>query len=71
MEFRCPYCQAPIYSRKTKICGVCEKTLPAELLLSGEQAAFLKKQDDEMEKRAKEFNPEICRDSGTGSSGMI
>jgi hypothetical protein len=71
MEFRCPNCNAPIYSRKNKICGVCEKLLPVDLLLSGKQAAFLKKRDDEMEKRAKEFNPEICRDSGTGSSGMI
>jgi predicted amidophosphoribosyltransferase len=70
MEFRCPYCQSPIYSRKNKICGVCEKPLSAELLLSERQVAFLKKQDDEMEKRAKEFNPEICRDSGSGSSGM-
>jgi hypothetical protein len=71
MEFRCPHCQSPIYSRKNKICGVCEKPLPAELLLSDKQVSFLKKQDDEMEKRAKEFNPEICRDSGTGSSSMI
>lgn len=71
MEFRCPNCQSPIYSRKNKICGVCEKPLPEALLLSGEQAAFLKKKDDLIEKRAKEFNPEICRDSGSGSSGMI
>ena len=71
MEFRCPNCQSPIYSRKHKICGVCEQPLPADLLLSDPQAAFLKKQDDHMEKRAKEFNPEICHDSGSGSSGMI
>jgi predicted amidophosphoribosyltransferase len=70
MEFCCPHCQSPIYSRKNKICGVCEKPLPEELLLSDKQITILKKQDDQMEKRAKEFNPEICRDSGSGSSGM-
>jgi len=56
MEFRCPHCNAPIYSRKNKVCGVCEKPLPKELLLSGEQIAFLKKQMEQESKRAKEFN---------------
>jgi hypothetical protein len=56
MEFRCPNCYAPIYSRKNKICGVCEKPLPAECLLSEKQIAFLQKQEAELEKRAKEFN---------------
>jgi hypothetical protein len=50
---------------------VCEKPLPEELLLSDQQIALLKKQDAEMEKRAKAFNPEICRGTGDGSSGMI
>jgi hypothetical protein len=70
MEFNCPHCHSPIYSRKLKICGVCEKPLPKELLLTDEQTALLKKQDEEVEKRAKQFNPEICRDSGSGWSGM-
>jgi predicted amidophosphoribosyltransferase len=56
MEFRCPHCQAPIYSRKNKICGVCEKPLPKELLLSDEQVAFLKKQIAKEEKKANEFH---------------
>ncbi|HEX7569732.1 MAG TPA: hypothetical protein VF492_04450, partial [Verrucomicrobiae bacterium] len=60
-----------IYSRKNKICGVCEKPVPPELLLSDKQIAILKKQDEQMEKRAREFNPEICHDSGSGSSGML
>ena len=55
MEFRCPYCHSPIYSRKNKVCGVCEKLLPPELLLSDEQAAALKKEMDAEEKREKEF----------------
>jgi hypothetical protein len=68
MEFRCPNCNAPIYSRKTKICGVCENPLPKELLLTDEQTAFLKKQSDQEEKRAKEFNQQIhdVRDHSQG-----
>jgi len=64
MEFRCPNCNAPIYSRKNKICGVCEKPLPKELLFSESQAAFLKKQEDQIEKQAKEFR---LPDTGNGS----
>jgi hypothetical protein len=59
MEFRCPHCQAPIYSRKNKICGVCEKPLPEELLFSEQQVADLKKQMDAEEKRAKEFKHQV------------
>jgi hypothetical protein len=59
MEFRCPHCQSPIYSRKQKICGVCEKPVPSELLLSENQAAFLKKQEVEVEKRAKTFGQQL------------
>ena len=59
MEFRCPYCNAPIYSRKNKICGVCEKPLPAELLMSEEQVSFLKKEMDREEQQAKEFKQPI------------
>jgi hypothetical protein len=70
MEFRCPYCQAPIYSRKNKICGVCEKPLPKELLLTDEQIALLKKQTDAEEKRAKEFNPQVSHDPHIEPGGL-
>ena len=59
MEFRCPHCHAPIYSRKNRICGVCEKPLPEELLFSDEQIAELKRQSDQEEKRMKEFKQQI------------
>jgi hypothetical protein len=55
MEFRCPHCQSLIYSRKAKVCGKCGEPLPEEFGLSEKQTAFLKKQDEEQEKRAKEF----------------
>jgi hypothetical protein len=70
MEFRCPNCNAPIYTRKTKICGVCEKPLSKELLLTDEQTAFLKKQSDQEDKRAKEFNHQI-HGVGDHSQGCI
>ena len=59
MEFRCPFCNAPIYSRKNKICGVCEKPLPAELLFSGEQVKALNEEMDKEEKQAKDFEQQI------------
>jgi hypothetical protein len=70
MEFRCPHCQSPIYSRKNRICGVCEKPLPEELLLSDEQVAALKKQEDQMEKQAKEFKQQL-HDIADHSQGGI
>jgi hypothetical protein len=71
MEFRCPFCHSPIYSRKNKICGVCEKPLPKELLLTDEQVALLKKQTDAEEKREKEFFSQLndlTKDSTGGPS---
>ena len=59
MEFRCQYCNAPVYSRKNKICGVCEKTLPTELLMNDAEIAFWKKEMGEEEKRAKEFGRQL------------
>ena len=59
MEFRCPYCHSPIYSRKNKICGVCEKPLPEELLFSDQQVADLKKQMDQEEKELKQFKQQM------------
>jgi predicted amidophosphoribosyltransferase len=59
MEFRCPYCNAPIYSRKNKICGVCEKTLPKELLMNDAEKAFWKQEMDKEEKEAKDFGQQL------------
>ena len=71
MEYRCPHCQSPIYSRKLKICGVCEKPLPENLLLSDKQIMILKKQDEAIEKRAKEFRlPDTDYGSDIGGSSF-
>jgi|GEM_PF-2477103 len=74
MEFRCPNCQAPIYSRKLKICGVCEKPLPKELLMNDAEIAFWKKQMDKEEKEAKDFGRQIndigSHDGHGGVGGM-
>ena len=68
MEFRCPFCHSPIYSRKNKICGVCEKPLPEELLFSDQQIADLKKQMDAEEKRTKQFKQQLD-DAGPHDNG--
>ena len=59
MVFRCPYCNAPIYSRKNKICSVCEKPLPKELLMNDAEIAFWKKEMDEEEKQTEEFKKQM------------
>jgi len=59
MEFQCPFCHSPIYSRKNKVCGVCEKPLPQELLLTDEQIALFKKQMDQGEEQEKQFKQQV------------
>jgi predicted amidophosphoribosyltransferase len=75
MEFRCPYCNAPIYSRKNKICGVCEKPLPKELLMNDAEIAFWKKEMEQEEKRAKGFEQQMNdvgpHDGHGGIGGII
>ena len=75
MEFRCPNCHSLIYSRKNKICGVCEKPLPKGLLMNDAEIAFWKKEMDKEEKAAKQFGQQL-NDIGPheghgGVSGMI
>jgi hypothetical protein len=43
---------------------VCEKPLPPELLFSAPDAALLKEQMNEEEKRAKSFDPNIHHTDG-------
>ena len=68
MEFRCPNCHSLIYSRKNKICGVCERPLPEELILNGDQIALLKKQMEHEEKRANEFKLPDLPGNSSGAS---
>ena len=73
MEFRCPHCNSAIYSRKLKICGVCEKPLPKELLMNDAEIAFWKREMDKEENKAKEFGQQlkdIGQHDGHGGSGM-
>ena len=66
MEFRCPHCNAPIYSRKTKFCGVCEKPLPPDLLLNDKQVEALKKVMASETKAIKDFDKQL-KDCWPGS----
>jgi hypothetical protein len=38
METLCPACGAILYSRRAKLCGVCNCHLPEEVRITGEQA---------------------------------
>jgi hypothetical protein len=38
VEVRCPGCNALVYSRRHKLCGVCGDQLPADRLFSEAQA---------------------------------
>lgn len=61
MEFKCPKCQAIIYSRGHKVCGQCGAQLPRELLLTDAQVQALDKQLAAEKKRAREFKlPDTC-----------
>jgi len=68
MEFRCPNCNAPVYSRKNKICGVCERPLPEEFWMSDSEKAFWKNEMDQEEKRAKDFGQQM-KDLGPHDHG--
>lgn len=59
MELHCPNCQAPVYSRKQKICGVCEKPLPEEFRMSDAEKNFWKQEMDKEEKQAKNFEKQV------------
>lgn len=35
---RCPDCQAPVYSRRFKVCGICGEELPRKVLFTLDEA---------------------------------
>jgi len=51
MEFHCPHCQSPIYSRKNKLCGRCGKLLPPEMLFTEKQKKIVGKEMQDAKRR--------------------
>jgi hypothetical protein len=47
MEVHCPACGAILYSRRAKLCGVCNAHLPDEVRITGEQARKIAGQFDQ------------------------
>lgn len=43
LHLRCPDCRSIIYSRRSKLCGICGRELPEEFLFSPAEAARLEK----------------------------
>ena len=68
MELHCPNCNAPVYSRKLTICGVCEKPLPKEFGMSDTEKTFWKQEMDKEEKEAKDFGQQL-KDLGPHDHG--
>jgi predicted amidophosphoribosyltransferase len=70
MELFCPNCKSPIYSRKLKICGVCEKPLPKEFWMNDAEKNFWKTEMDKEEKEAKGFGQQL-KDLGPREGGSF
>lgn len=54
MELKCPHCGSVIYSRKNKLCGVCERPLPEELLFSDAVVEKINQEIQEIHRQRKE-----------------
>ena len=50
METHCPACNAILYSRRAKVCGVCFAPVPEELRFTGEFAAKIASEVKRMER---------------------
>jgi hypothetical protein len=50
METHCPACNAILYSRRAKLCGVCFAPVPEELRFTGEFAAKIASEVKRMER---------------------
>jgi predicted nucleic acid-binding Zn ribbon protein len=53
-ERHCPFCDAVIYSRRHKLCGVCAQELPEQMLFNAAQAENVRSilQDERQRHRA-------------------
>lgn len=58
MGKHCPTCGSVIYSRRSKLCGVCSAPLPAVLRLTGEQARTIGDQVKQAEQNIRRMQQE-------------
>lgn len=56
MEHRCPSCQSPLYSRRTRVCGQCGAALPREMFVTDEQVQTHEKEREWARKLADAFD---------------
>jgi hypothetical protein len=69
MEYRCPKCNSPIYSRKNKLCGKCGSILPEELLFNAKQTKFIEGQIQDSNIKRRDFHlPDGSDSSISGGS---
>lgn len=63
METHCPACNAILYSRRAKLCGVCFAPVPEELRFTGEFAAKIASEVKRMERNIKKDRREAAEDA--------
>lgn len=66
-ETKCPACGAVLYSRRARICGVCEAKIPDELRITGERADKIGKLVHEALVRIHRDEQEEAEDTARGS----
>ncbi len=63
METHCPACNAILYSRRAKVCGVCFAPVPEELRFTGEFAAKIASEVKRMERNIAKDRHEAADDA--------
>lgn len=58
MDTRCPTCDAILYSRRAKLCGVCFAPVPEEFRFTGEFAAKIASEVKRMERNIQQIQRE-------------
>lgn len=63
METHCPACNAILYSRRAKLCGVCFAPVPEELRFTGEFADKIAGEVKRMERNIEKDRREAAEDA--------
>jgi hypothetical protein len=71
MELHCPACGSIIYSRRSKLCGICDAPLPEELRITGPQAEKIGKLVKDMQQNIRRMEAEEREDMRRDASGMM
>ncbi len=62
VDFRCPQCDSIIYSRRSRLCGVCSQPLPESYLFNPHEAERLGKMLETEKRRHKVWMTKITKE---------